>query len=175
MSWGKRSLETCEYCEWKARIVCEQHFISLKLFDEPGGKRAFEMRHSFLYFFSLVRTSECSYAHFSYGVCIPSKACATAAKFVHQLYSIFQNNPYCQTPQSEQKGAMQVLVCYHSISLCSSWPFLKSTDAMLPTVFPTITTLKDNNVAWWSFSILQGDSLLVIEWLRASRPQMTIS
>ena len=28
-------------------------------FDEPGGKGDFEMRHSFLYFFSLVRTPEC--------------------------------------------------------------------------------------------------------------------
>ena len=42
---------------WKesARIVCEQHFISLISFDEPGGKCAFEMRHFFLCFFSLVR------------------------------------------------------------------------------------------------------------------------
>ena len=36
MSWGKRSLEACEYCERNARIVCEQYLISLKSFDEPG-------------------------------------------------------------------------------------------------------------------------------------------
>ena len=35
--------------ERKARIVCEEHFISLN----PKG--AFGMRHYFLYFFSLVR------------------------------------------------------------------------------------------------------------------------
>ena len=33
--------------------------------EDPGGKGAFEVRHSFLYFFSLVRISEFSYANFS--------------------------------------------------------------------------------------------------------------
>ena len=45
--------------ERKARIVCEEHYISLNL------KGAFEMRQSFLYFFSLVRISEFLYANFS--------------------------------------------------------------------------------------------------------------
>ena len=34
-------------------------------FDEPDGKGAFEMRHSFPYFFSLVRISEFLYVNFS--------------------------------------------------------------------------------------------------------------
>ena len=36
----------------------------MKLFDEPGGKNAFEMCHSFLYFISLVCISEFLYANF---------------------------------------------------------------------------------------------------------------
>ena len=43
------------------RIVCEERFFA----NEPGSKGAFEMRHLFLYFFSLVRISEFSYANFS--------------------------------------------------------------------------------------------------------------
>ena len=50
--------ERTRVCERKARIVCED-FISLNL------KGAFEMRHSFLYFFSLVRISEFLYENFS--------------------------------------------------------------------------------------------------------------
>ena len=46
-------------CERKAHIVCEERYISLNL------KGAFEMRHSFLYFFSLARTSEFLCANFS--------------------------------------------------------------------------------------------------------------
>ena len=36
-----------------------------KLFDEPGGKGTLELRHLFLYFFSLVRISEFWFAYFS--------------------------------------------------------------------------------------------------------------
>ena len=40
-------------------------FYFVKLFDEPGAKGAFDMRHSFPYFFSLVRISEFLRANFS--------------------------------------------------------------------------------------------------------------
>ena len=52
-----------------------------KSFDEPSGKGGFEMRHSLLYFFSLVRISELFYTNFSStcnSVRISSKASATA-------------------------------------------------------------------------------------------------
>ena len=62
---GKRSRKAREYCERKARIVCEQHFISLNRLMNPVEKSAFEMRHSCLYFLSLVRIYEFSYANFS--------------------------------------------------------------------------------------------------------------
>ena len=50
MSWTKHATEhTRKIHGRKARIVCEEHFISLNM------KGAFQMRYSFLYLFSLVR------------------------------------------------------------------------------------------------------------------------
>ena len=47
-SWGKRSRKAREYCERKVRIVLRTIYFA-ESFDEPGGKSAFEMHHSFLY------------------------------------------------------------------------------------------------------------------------------
>ena len=80
--WGKRSRKALEYCERKARIVCEQRFFRWIVWRTRWW-RCFEMRHSFLYFSSLVRISEFPYENFwstcvQYGVRISSKASATA-------------------------------------------------------------------------------------------------
>ena len=54
-----------------ASIVTEESahrlrtFYFAESFDEPGGTGAFEMRHSFLYFLTLVRICEFLYANFS--------------------------------------------------------------------------------------------------------------
>ena len=75
----KTITEHTRVCQRKARIVCEEHFISLNL------KGALEMRHSVLYFFSLVRISEYLYVIFrplAHDVRISSKASATAVKSV---------------------------------------------------------------------------------------------
>ena len=64
--------EHTRVCEMK---VCEEHFISLNL------KGAFEMRHSFLYFFSWVRIF-CTHISrpLAYGVRISSKSSTTAVR-----------------------------------------------------------------------------------------------
>ena len=64
-TWGKRSRKAREYCERKARIVCEELIYFAESFDEPGDKGALEMRHSFLYFSSLLRISAFLYANMS--------------------------------------------------------------------------------------------------------------
>ena len=51
-TWGKLSWNVRESCERKACIVCK-------------GLIRFEVQHSFLYFFSLVRISEFLYTNFS--------------------------------------------------------------------------------------------------------------
>ena len=43
------------YTRMELPLQVKFHFA--ESFDEPGGKGAFEMRHSFLYLFSLVRIS----------------------------------------------------------------------------------------------------------------------
>ena len=54
--WGNRSRTACEYCERKARIVCELNiFISLKLLDEPCCKGCFR-NASFISLFLFVGT-----------------------------------------------------------------------------------------------------------------------
>ena len=49
-TWDKRSQKAHKCCEKKACIICKQHISTYfaELFD--GGKSAFEMRHSLLYF-----------------------------------------------------------------------------------------------------------------------------
>ena len=74
-----RSRKALEYsCERKAHIVCKPHLRFAESFDESGGKGAFEMRHSFLYFLSLVRISECLCANFSSTCVRRTQASATA-------------------------------------------------------------------------------------------------
>ena len=64
---------------WKESVHCLQRtFYFAELFDELSGRGAFEMRHLFLYFFSLVCISEFLYTNLS-SICVHiSKASATA-------------------------------------------------------------------------------------------------
>ena len=78
-AWGKRSRKTREYCERKARIVCE-HFFH-ELFDEPGGKLALKcairFSISFRWYAIPIFCTQIS-RPLSYGVRISLKASATA-------------------------------------------------------------------------------------------------
>ena len=75
---------------WGKHASLRATFHFAESFDERGDKSAFEMRHSFLYFFSLVRISEFVYANFS-STCV---RCSFAQKLARPLILYRLSNIY---------------------------------------------------------------------------------
>ena len=81
----------------KERVHRLQIFYFAESFDEPGGKCAIEIRHSFPYFFLLVRISEFLYANFS-------STCVTVKTYPQKLARPLRQLPF--TKRSNSTGSI---------------------------------------------------------------------
>ena len=133
---------------WKESAHPLRTFYFTESFDEPSGKGAFEMRHSFIYFFSLVHNSEfCMQTSrpLACGIRISSKSSATSGLVSSSLWHPLFRKPnvmqstlamaFCQSkptlPMPVWQMASYLLAHLHKLS---TWWAIKLKPGSWPSV-----------------------------------------